>query len=230
MFLIRRSEARGAAEFSWLQTRYTFSFAGYYDPHHMGLRSLRVINEDIVAPGKGFPMHAHSDMEILTIVLSGQIEHRDSLGHTRRITAGQVQCMTAGTGVQHSEHNPSLTDPLHLLQIWIEPAELGLPPSYQEAEVDLASNRLLLIAAPLGEKAPLQINQEAWVWQGLLDAGSQLPLDRLQAEHQWLQIISGEVSVGPHVLKAGDGVAISREPQLVLKSEKGARILLFDLK
>ncbi len=234
MFLTRPAEARGKGDFDWLKTRYTFSFAGHYDPHFMGFRSLRVLNQDEVAPGRGFPMHGHSDMEILTIVLSGKVEHKDSMGHLRSIAAGQVQCMTAGTGIQHSERNPSSTEPLHLLQIWIEPAELALTPSYQEADLQLLPNRWTLVAGPIGGPAPLKINQEAWLWQCALEAGNSLPLEQLVAEYQWLQVISGEVDLqadsGVRQLKAGDGIGISRESGLSLMTSSGARVLLFDPK
>ena len=165
MFLARPSESRGKADFDWLRTRYTFSFAAYYDPHYMGFRSLRVLNQDCVAPQKGFPMHAHTDMEILTLVLQGTVEHRDSLGHTRKIRAGQAQRMSAGSGVQHSESNPSPHEELQLLQIWIEPAELGLRPSYEEAEISSAKNRLNLVAGPKAAEAPLTLNQDAWLYR-----------------------------------------------------------------
>jgi len=229
MFLARPSESRGKADFDWLRTRYTFSFAAYYDPHYMGFRSLRVLNQDCVAPQKGFPMHAHTDMEILTLVLQGTVEHRDSLGHTRKIRAGQAQRMSAGSGVQHSESNPSPHEELQLLQIWIEPAELGLRPSYEEAEISSAKNRLNLVAGPKAAEAPLTLNQDAWLYHAELEAGISLPLASFQTEHQWVQVIAGELVLNQHILRPGDGLAISRESELVARSQEGARFLLFDL-
>ena len=229
MYLKRAAAARGKGDFAWLQTRYSFSFASYYDPHYMGFRALRVINEDEIAAGGGFPMHGHRDMEILTIVLAGTVEHHDSMGHVRQIKAGQAQCMSAGTGVQHSESNPSATEPLHLLQIWVEPAEVNLKPSYREADIPKGKDKLNLLAAPIGQSAPLELNQEARLYYGCLSAGRDLSLKLELERHVWVQMISGRMRLGSQELSTGDGMAVSREEILEFAAEDDCEFLVFEL-
>jgi quercetin 2,3-dioxygenase len=231
MITIRKSGERGHADHGWLDTHYTFSFADYYDPHQMGFGPLRVINEDRVAPGQGFPTHGHRDMEIITYVLEGELAHKDSLGTGSVIRPGDVQRMSAGTGVRHSEFNPSATAPLHLLQIWIEPAAAGGLPSYEEKAFtdDDKLNRLRLVASPDGRDGSVTIKQDARVYAGVLETGHEVTHALAPARRAWLQVARGQLTVNGRELKQGDGAAISAERALTVTGKERAEIILFDL-
>jgi redox-sensitive bicupin YhaK (pirin superfamily) len=228
---IRKSNDRGHANHGWLDTRHTFSFGGYHDPEHMNYRSLRVINQDVVAPGRGFGRHAHRDMEIISYLVDGTLQHQDSMGHTEDMRAGDVQVMTAGTGVMHSEQNPSTDEPVHFLQIWIEPRERGLTPSYAQRRFDVSErrDRLRLLASPDGLDGSLPIHQEAEVYATLLSEGHALAHRLRQGCHAWVQVVRGAVEVGGQRLEAGDGAAIDNVDSVSLRALEDTEFLLFDL-
>lgn len=228
MIQIRPSEERGHAEHGWLDSRFTFSFADYYDPEHVQFRSLRVINEDHVAPGKGFGMHPHRDMEILTWMLDGSLEHRDSMGSGAVIRPGELQHMSAGTGVMHSEFNPSQTKPAHLLQIWITPERNGLKPEYGQLEFsdDELRAKFGLVAGP---NAPVTIHQDANLYIARLDQGAQASHSLKSGRHAWVQIARGTVSLNGQQLKQGDGAAVSKETEIRVEAKDPSEVLLFDL-
>jgi redox-sensitive bicupin YhaK (pirin superfamily) len=229
--MLRPARERGHADHGWLDTWHTFSFSDYYDPRFMGFRSLRVINEDVVAPGRGFPTHGHRDMEIITYVLQGVLQHRDSLGTGSLIRPGEVQRMTAGTGVRHSEANPSSAEPLHLLQVWIEPASPGLEPGYEQkafSEED-RRGRLRLVASPDGAEGSVTIHQDARLYATLLDAGQRVVHGLAAGRHAWLHMARGSLTLNGERLAAGDGAAISGEPRVTLADAQDAEALLFDL-
>lgn len=228
MISIRSASARGQADFGWLQTRYSFSFADYYDPAEMGWGALRVINDDVVAPGRGFPMHGHRDMEIVTLILDGALEHRDSLGNGAVIRAGEVQRMSAGTGVRHSEFNPSATEPTHLLQIWIVPASLGTSPGYQQAEVGSIDGWQLL-AAPSGQGGAVDIGQDARLLRLRLPSGQNAERTLAAGRLGYVHLITGALVLNGQVLTAGDGARIADETQLHLSAESEVDLLFFDL-
>jgi quercetin 2,3-dioxygenase len=233
MIRVRPSAARGHANHGWLDTYYSFSFSNYYDPKHMGFRDLRVINEDRVSAGRGFGAHPHNDMEIITYIVDGELSHRDSTGTESTIRQNDVQRMSAGTGVVHSEYNNS-HKPVHLLQIWIMPEANDLPPSYEDRtfEREEKLNQLRLIASRDGRGGSTKINQNASVYASLLDSGKSLALDLPAGRHAWVQLISGELDLNGTRLKAGDGAAISDETKLALTNVAGnsaAEFLLFDL-
>lgn len=229
MITIRRAKDRGHANHGWLDTNHTFSFADYYDPSFMGFRALRVINEDRVEPGVGFGKHAHRDMEIISYVLEGTLAHSDSMGTGSEIKPGEVQRMSAGTGVTHSEMNPSSDEPVHFLQIWILPANQGIPPSYEQKKFDddERRNTLRLVASPDGSSGSVTIHQDVRLYSTLLD-GASVTHDFQPDRYGWVQVTRGEVEVNGQTLKAGDGAAISDEPSLTLTG-RGAEVLLFDL-
>ncbi len=231
MITVRPATERGHANHGWLDTHHTFSFANYYDPAHMGFRALRVINEDRVAAGAGFPTHPHRDMEIISYVLDGAIEHRDSMGNGSVIRAGDVQRMTAGTGVFHSEFNPSRAEPLHFLQIWLLPNERGLTPGYEQRSFSLAdrTNRLRLVASPDGAGDSVSINQDVSLYSSMLSADEQVEHELDAGRHAWLQVISGAVVANDNALAAGDGAAISEESLLRIRASEDAHFILFDL-
>lgn len=231
MIAIRKAGERGHADHGWLDTRHTFSFADYHDPRHMGFRVLRVINEDRVKPGQGFGTHGHRDMEILTVVLSGAIAHKDSMGSGQVLRPGEVQRMTAGTGVTHSEFNPSTTDPLHFYQIWIFPDRKGLKPEYEQRAfpAEERRGRLRLVASPDGSDGSLRIHQDAKVYASELAPGQTTAYALGDGRHAWVQVARGEVELNGTSLKAGDGAAVSAESELVLKAVSDAELLLFDL-
>jgi quercetin 2,3-dioxygenase len=231
MISIRRGEDRGHADHGWLDSRHTFSFADYYDSEQMGFRALRVINEDRVQPGKGFGTHSHQDMEILSYVLEGGLAHKDSLGTGSTIRPGDVQRMSAGTGVAHSEYNASSSEPVHFLQIWLLPARKGLPPSYQQKNFPEAARRgrLRLVASPDGREESLTIHQDAAVYAGLLDKGQLATLSLGKGRGAWVQVARGEVQLNGQSLRAGDGAAVSNEPELKLQGVTPAELLVFDL-
>lgn len=228
MIQIRPSEERGHAEHGWLDSRFTFSFDQYYDPEHVHFRSLRVINEDHVAPGQGFPMHPHRDMEILTWILDGTLEHRDSMGSGAVIRPGELQHMSAGTGVTHSEFNPSRTQPVHLLQIWIVPERKGLKPEYEQLAFTDKELRggFHLVAGP---EAPVTIHQEANLYIARLDKGTEAKHALESGRHAWVQVARGTALVNGKELKAGDGAAISNETQVRVEATEASEVLLFDL-
>jgi len=229
MFAIRKGQDRGHANHGWLDTYHTFSFADYHDPQHVQFRSLRVMNEDRIAPGQGFGMHPHRDMEIVTYVLDGELQHRDSLGNGSVLRAGELQRMTAGTGIWHSEFNPSPTHPVHLYQIWLTPAERGLKPGYEQHRFETVPGGWKLMASPDGRDGSARIHQEARVSLGKADASSSLTYSLGRGRHAWLQVLRGDVTMNGSNLSAGDGVAISEEETLQIKSENSADVLLFDL-
>lgn len=231
MITVRHSADRGHADHGWLDTRHTFSFADYYDPRFMGFRSLRVINEDRVKPGQGFGTHPHRDMEILSYVLEGEIAHKDSTGTGATLKPGEVQRMTAGTGVLHSEFNPSKSSPLHFLQIWIVPARQGLAPSYEQKPLvsDAQKDRWILIASPDARDGSVTVHQDVNVYAARLSSGQKLAHAFRPGRHGWLQVARGEVSLNGEALKAGDGAALSDEQQAALEAKTDAEVLLFDL-
>ena len=231
MITIRPSKQRGGGDYGWLNTRHSFSFDTYHDSKFMGFRSLRVINEDIVQPGHGFPMHPHRDMEIITYLLEGALEHQDSLGTGSVIRPGDGQRMSAGKGIRHSEKNPSQTDPAHLLQIWILPERPGLEPSYEQKTFPAEEKRgkLRLIAAPSGEDGSVSIHQDAKLYVSLLEPGQEVSHQLGKGRHAWLQIAKGAVELNGNSLTQGDGAAISNEQNLSVKGRESAEILLFDL-
>jgi redox-sensitive bicupin YhaK (pirin superfamily) len=232
MLTFRKSNERGHAQHGWLDSYHTFSFADYYDPAHMGFRSLRVINEDRVAPGRGFGAHAHRDMEIISYVLSGSLAHKDSIGHQEILGPNEVQRMSAGTGVVHSEFNGSKTEPVHFLQIWIQPASAGTPSSYEQFKFDPAEKqgRLRLMASPTGGDGVARINQDAKVYVSVVEKGRELAYMLETERHAWLHVISGGVTVNGAELRTGDAVAVSDEGKLViLGTDETSEIMLFDL-
>jgi redox-sensitive bicupin YhaK (pirin superfamily) len=228
---LRPAAARGHAEHGWLKSRHTFSFADYLDPAHMGFRTLRVINEDWVAPLTGFDTHPHRDMEILTYVIAGAVEHKDSTGGQGIIRRGEVQVMSAGTGIRHSEMNPLADEPLHLLQIWILPQAQRLPPGYSQAVFDdeAKRDRMRLIASRDGRDGSLLIHQDAAVYASILSPGQSLSHDLAAKRGAWVQVVAGTLALNGQVLAAGDGAAIEDETVLSLSSDSGAEFLLFDL-
>jgi len=228
---VRPAVERGHADHGWLDTRHTFSFASYHDPRHMGFRSLRVINEDRVQPAEGFGTHAHRDMEILTWVLEGALEHKDSMGNGSVIRPGDLQRMSAGTGVTHSEFNPSREAPVHFLQIWLLPRERGLPPGYEQKGFPQEARRglLRLIAAGDGREGAVTIHQDADVWTALLQPGESVRHALALGRYAWLHVARGAVSLNGSTLGAGDGAAVSDETALEITGAAGAEVLLFDL-
>ena len=231
MITVRKSEARGHANHGWLDSYHTFSFAGYYDPNYMNFRSLRVINEDFVSPGKGFGTHGHSDMEIITYVLEGALEHKDSLGTGAVIKPGEVQRMTAGTGIQHSEFNPSQTDPVHLLQIWLLPDTKGLSPSYEQRDFPLAERRgkLRLVAAGDARDGAVKVHQDVDSYAAVLDKDSRVSHALGANRHAWVQVARGSVLLNGLTLENGDAAAVSGETEVVIEAAEDAEFLLFDL-
>jgi quercetin 2,3-dioxygenase len=231
MYQIRQAAARGHFNHGWLDTHHTFSFADYHDPAHMGFRSLRVLNDDRVAPGQGFGMHGHRDMEIVTYVLQGTLRHQDSMGHGSLIRAGELQRMTAGSGVRHSEFNPSETEWVHLYQIWLLPQRKGLEPSYEQRAVDPQRHlgRFHLVASPDGAENSLMIHQDARLYLASLLPGQEVakPIERDRAA--WLQVLRGQVNYLGNDLVAGDGVAIVEENAVTVCATVDTELLLFDL-
>jgi redox-sensitive bicupin YhaK (pirin superfamily) len=232
MIQVRRSEERGHANRGWLDSYHTFSFADYYDPKFMGFRSLRVINEDRVAPGKGFGKHGHRDMEILTYVLEGALAHEDSLGHQQVLGPDEIQRMSAGTGVMHSEFNPSSSEGVHFLQIWIEPATTGIRPGYEQKSLapDEKKNRLKLLAGPAADNGAVRINQDARVFVAELAKGIGIPYTLDLKRAGWVHVVRGEVVVNGVALSTGDAAAITDEAHVAFRGNAdSSEILLFDL-
>jgi redox-sensitive bicupin YhaK (pirin superfamily) len=231
VILLRRSDERGHFDHGWLDTRHTFSFGDYVDPAHMGFRSLRVLNEDRVRPGQGFPTHSHRDMEIVTWVLDGSLEHRDSLGNGSVIRPGEAQRLSAGTGITHSEFNHSGSEPLHFLQIWILPVARGLPPGYEQRAFPEAERRarLRLIGSADGREGSVTIRQDVDVFASLLARDEAVRHDLRSGRHAWVHVARGEVELGGQVLAAGDAAALGGEPTLEISSRGNSEVLLFDL-
>lgn len=231
MMEIRRSQERGQAFHGWLKSFHSFSFAEYHDPRHMGFGPLRVINEDRVQPGMGFGTHGHRDMEIISYVLEGELEHRDSMGNGSVIRPGNVQRMSAGTGVMHSEYNPSRDKQVHFLQIWIEPAQRGIAPSYEEKQFSIQDKRghLRLVASPDGAQGSVVIHQDARLHAGLFDGQEEAVLDLDPGRKAYVHIARGSVLVNGHALDAGDALKLIDERRIELKQGRQAEVLVFDL-
>lgn len=239
MITIRTSEERGKVQLPWLDSKHTFSFGSYYDPNHMGFASLRVINEDIIAPSKGFLPHSHQDMEIVTYVLSGSLEHKDSLGNGSVMSYGDVQRMTAGTGITHSEFNASNEDEVHLLQIWLIPGERGLKPSYEQKFIPQEEKRgkLCLIGSPQGEGYAITIHQDVYLYASILTEGEKVNHSFDSQRKVWIHVVKGEVEIMGKSLKTGDAIALSSEDMAITEGKeveiKGigedSEILLFDM-
>jgi redox-sensitive bicupin YhaK (pirin superfamily) len=231
MMIVRPAEERGRSQHGWLDSRHTFSFADYYDPRHMGFRSLRVINDDRVEAGQGFGKHPHRDMEIISYVLEGSLEHRDSLGTGSVIRPGDVQRMSAGTGVTHSEYNPSETELVHFLQIWLEPTKRGIAPSYEQKAFSEADKRgrLRVVASPEGREGSLTIHADAVVYAGLFGGGEEATLSLSPGRHAWVHVAHGKVRVNGRALKDGDGFALSEEKSVRIEGVDGGEVLVFDL-
>lgn len=231
MNTVRRSNQRGHADRGWLKSFHSFSFGDYYDPKNMGFRTLRVINEDWVKGGTGFGTHPHRDMEIVTYVLSGALAHQDSMGNASEIRPGDVQRMTAGSGVTHSEVNPSETETVHLLQIWLLPEAKGLTPSYEQKNfpAEEKQGRLRLVASRDGRDGAVTIHQDAEIYSSLLEPGQAVTHPLAASRHAWVQVIRGEVTVNGETLQAGDAVAVSEESQVEVTGTESAELLLFDL-
>jgi quercetin 2,3-dioxygenase len=231
MIEIRKGEDRGHADHGWLRTWHSFSFADYFDPAHVEFGPLRVINEDYVKPGSGFGMHGHRDMEIITYILAGALEHRDSMGNGSVIRPGNVQRMSAGTGVLHSEFNPSEKDTVHLLQIWIQPSKRGVTPSYEEvtfADAD-KRGRLRMIASPDGREGSVRIHQDARVFAGLFDGEESAQRTIAPGRRAYVHMARGEASVNGQQLRAGDGLKLADVSSVAIAKGAGAEVLLFDL-
>ncbi len=228
---LRPSAARGHANHGWLDSHHSFSFANYYDPEHMGFRALRVINEDVIAPGMGFGTHGHHDMEIVTYVTEGALEHRDSMGEHSIIRPGEVQRMTAGTGIRHSEFNASRSEAVKLLQIWLLPAEEGLEPGYEQKLFADAEkhNRLRLVAAPDGRDGALTIHQDVALYAGKFDAGAGVGFPLRAGRGAWVQMIDGRIRLNGQPLQAGDGAAFEAVDSLDIVADEASEFLLFDL-
>ncbi len=227
MITLRPAAERGHFDHGWLDTRHTFSFADYHDPAHMGFRALRVINEDRVAPGAGFPPHPHRDMEIVTVVLAGAIAHRDSMGHEETLRPGEVQRMTAGRGVVHSEYNPSKDEPLHLYQVWIQTDRPGRAPEYEQKAFPDGARRL--VVSPDGRDGSLRIHQDVELWRVRLAAADRQSHALAKARHAWVQVASGAVILNGRALSAGDGAAVSDERELAIEAKAPSELLVFDL-
>jgi redox-sensitive bicupin YhaK (pirin superfamily) len=225
------ADERGRTRIDWLDSRHSFSFGDYHDPSRMGFRALRVINEDRVEPGRGFEPHSHRDMEILSYVLGGALEHRDSLGNGSRIRPGDLQRMSAGTGITHSEYNPSATEPVHFLQIWVLPERAGLAPSYEQRHFapELRRGALRLLASPGGLEGSVRIHQDVRIYGALLEAGERVSLPLAAGRHGWLQLARGRIALRGTSLGAGDGAALSDEPIIELVAEEPSEVLAFDL-
>lgn len=229
MIEIRKSEDRGQANHGWLIAQHTFSFSDYYDPAFLGFRSLRVINEDIVMPTKGFDTHPHDNMEILTYVLEGALEHKDTMGNHSKIEKGEFQLMSAGSGIKHSEFNPSKKEKVHLLQIWILPDQKGLKPSYQQESFSDHQQGLKLVVSPDGKEGALKIHQNARIYLGRFKEAEETVLELPKDRHVWLQVTKGEVALNGARLGSGDGASVSQEKKISISADGGSEFLLFDL-
>ncbi|QDV11874.1 Quercetin 2,3-dioxygenase [Rosistilla oblonga] len=231
MIKVRKADDRGHADHGWLDAHHTFSFASYRDATQMGFRALRVMNEDRIAAGQGFGTHPHRDMEIVTYVLEGALEHKDSLGNGEVLRPGEFQRITAGTGITHSEFNPSADEPTHLYQIWLHPNRSGIEPSYEQKRFDddKLSNALRLVASPDSSDGSLLIHQDARIYLSKLDANHSVQTPLAAGRHGWLQVLRGSITLNGEALDTSDGAAISDEPTLELTATTDAEIMLFDL-
>jgi len=230
MMILRKAHERGHANYGWLDTYHTFSFGDDYDPKWMGFRSLRVINDDLVMPGQGFGTHPHRDMEIVTYILSGQLEHKDSMGNGRVIRKGELQYMSAGSGVQHSEFNPSKDEAVRFLQIWILPDSKGVKPRYGEKSLrDAPTGKLHLVTSKTGHDGSIAIRQDADLWLAKLDAGQKVAQPIAKGRHAWVHIAEGELELNGVKLNGGDAAAVSEENVLNISATKASQVLLFDL-
>ena len=230
MITLRKSSDRGHADHGWLKSQFSFSFADYHDPAHMGFRCLRVINDDVIAGGGGFPAHPHRDMEIISYVVRGALEHRDSMGNGRVIKPGEFQYMAAGTGVRHSEFNPSPSEEMRLLQIWITPDTPGRPPRYEEKPMaDAPTGELHLIASKSGRDGSIAINQNTDLFLARLEPGQAVHHELAPGRHAWVQVAVGSLQLNGQALNEGDGAAISGENRLQIQASASSKILLFDL-
>jgi hypothetical protein len=231
MITIRKAEERGHADHGWLDTRHTFSFAGYHDVNHMGFRGLRVINEDRVQPGQGFGTHGHQDMEIISYVLEGALQHRDSMGTGTVIRPGEVQRMSAGTGVRHSEFNASSSELVHFLQIWLLPSRPGIEPGYEQKAFSpqQKEGRLCLVASPDGRAGSVTVHSDALVYAGVFGPGASAELPLGQGRHAWVQLVRGKARVDGQLLEAGDGAALDELPAVRIEGVEASEVLVFDL-
>ncbi|QDV52299.1 pirin family protein [Gimesia fumaroli] len=231
MIRVRKARQRGHADHGWLNTYHTFSFADYQDSEQMRFRALRVMNEDVVQPGQGFGTHPHRDMEIVTYVLEGALEHKDSMGHGEVLRAGEFQRMSAGTGITHSEFNPSETEPVHLYQIWLFPERKGIEPSYEQKRFPESEqqNQLRLVASPGAEQGALLIHQDAQIYLSQIDKGKTVSHELAEGRHAWLQVLRGEVLLNEVALATSDGAAVSDVRELTIQATEKAEIMLFDL-
>jgi hypothetical protein len=231
MINVRKAEQRGHIDHGWLNAYHTFSFSDYHDPEHTHFRALRVMNEDRVQPGQGFGMHPHRDMEIVTYVLEGALEHTDSMGNGEVLRPGEFQRMSAGSGIMHSEFNPSASEPVHLYQIWLFPEHKGIEPSYEQKQFpeDQKRNRMQLVASSDGRSGSLTINQDADISLSLLESGAEIRQPLKQGRHAWLQVLRGAVRLNQQDLETSDGAAVSEESELEIIGTRDAEILLFDL-
>lgn len=230
MIYIRKNNDRGKTQNDWLNSFHTFSFGNYYDPGHMSFGSLRVINEDIVQPGKGFGRHPHNNMEIITYIIEGGLEHQDSMGTHSVIKPGEIQRMSAGTGIEHSEFNYSKTDPVHLLQIWIIPEKQNLTPSYEQKNIHQEKNKLILIASPEGNNNAVKIHQDVELYVAYLATNQKLEYKIKAKRGVWIQIVKGEMDLNANNLSAGDGAAIFDETKIEVQAKNDAEFLFFDLR
>lgn len=231
MLTLRPGHERGHADHGWLNTYHSFSFADYYDPRHMGFSLLRVINEDFVAPGQGFGTHPHRDMEIVTLILDGVLEHKDSMGNVAQIHPGEVQRMSAGTGVTHSEYNPSPMAPVHLMQIWIETGKKGIAPSYEQKafSLDEKLNQLLLVASPDGRDGSVTLHTDANLYQSVLKDGGRVAHTVSPGRRAYVHVAKGQATLNGQPLGAGDGARVENEAEIVLAAASSAEVLVFDL-
>ena len=231
MITLRKSNERGHADHGWLNTYHTFSFSNYYDPRFMGFRHLRVINEDRVWPGEGFPTHPHRDMEIISYVLEGGLEHKDSMGTGSVIRPGEVQRMSAGTGVTHSEYNHSDTELVHFLQIWIAPSQKGIKPGYEQKEfpAEEKQGKFRLVASPDGADGSVTIHQDVKLYATLLEPGQEIEYKLNPQRHAWIQVVRGSITLNGKLLNQSDGAGVSEEQVLTLVGKEAAEVLLFDL-
>lgn len=229
MINIRKGKDRGHFNFGWLDTYHSFSFGDYYDPKHMGFRTLRVINEDVIEPGQGFPTHGHRDMEIITYILEGELAHQDSLGNRETIKTSELQRMSAGTGIRHSEFNASDKEPCHLLQIWILPEKKDLQPGYEQKIFKDTGDKLQLVTAPGAPANALNVHQDVKLYLGRLHKNDTLAFEIIKNRHAWIQVMQGSMLVNQKRLDRGDGAAISEENVLNLAADADCKFLLFDL-
>lgn len=229
MITIRRSNERGMSQYDWLESYHSFSFADYYDPRFMGFESLRVINEDVVQPARGFARHPHNNMEIITYIVSGALEHKDSMENGSVIRPGEIQRMSAGTGIEHSEHNPSQTEAVHLLQIWIIPEKKGLTPSYEQKNIPQERNKFILIGAHDKHDGAVIIHQNASLFAAYLDKGHSVQHRFENQRNGWVQLVKGIIDLNGQQLSAGDGAAIAKENTIKIQCMQDAELLLFDL-